>query len=570
MANEVELSVKAELGKAIESLTTLQKKMEGIGEEFKTTGKEVDKEFNENIKKTESFIDNLANMARRVKDRIWKDFKALASLESLTTGLKLSNQFKGSIEQTVDLANSIRKLGAVFGIAEGDFSSFQTKLTEGLGEIGISSDVAARTLEGLAETPVRGQQNILEYSKAAGQLASIGREKGKEGTIAQTLARVIQAKGGNVNDTGQMKAVAQSVLAVQRTTGASPSQTLANMERLFTGMSSDFRKTLSTQGVAKLAGASAVAGPNATSFIESFLKLGKTQRAGLEARGMGNLFGEKGFDPEQIKKFASEAERLGGGDIRVGLKAMGIESDEAAEGFLRLRDNLSAVIAAQQKISGSTEDLNTAYSKSLGMGEAFQASINRVKRLVASPLSTATQGLTGKLGELAQSDMGAGAVVAGGGILAALLTGGGLRGIGKTIGGIGAAKAEEALTGEKVIPVRVVNASEIGGGGVLGAAAQAAGGGLAGKAAGAAGVLSAGAAGYELGEQVINPLIDKFSQGKTSEGFEGNVVERLFFKLDKLLGGETSKQFSQSQKVLVELKSKDLQHARPGSRGGSN
>lgn len=567
--NEVDLSVKADIAKALDTLGKLGKQMSEIGESFSSIGKEVDKEFNDNAKKTETYLDSIASMARRLKDRIVGDFKSLVSLESLSSGLKLSNQFKGSIEQTVDLSNSIRKLGSVFGIAEGDFSSFQTMMTKGLGEIGLASDVAARTLEGLAETPVRGQKNLLEYSKTAGQLASVGREKGKEGDIAKSLARVIQARGGNVNDTGQMKAVAQSVLAVQRTTGASPSQTLATMERLFTGMSSDFRKSISTQGLAKLSGAGAVAGPNATAFIESFLKMGKTQRAGLEARGMGNLFGDQGFNPDQIKKFAAEAEKLGGGDIRVGLKAMGIESDEAAEGFLRLRDNLDAVVAAQKKISGSTEDLSSAYSKSLGMGEAFNASINRVKSMVAGPLSSATQGLTGVLGGASQSDAGAALTVGAGGLLATMLAGGGLRGI----KGMAQAKAEESITGEKVIPVRVVNVQDFGGaGGPLSKVAEAAkgAGGIAGKLGKGAGVLGAGMAGYEIGEQVLNPLIDSMTQGKTSEGFEGNAVERLFFKLDKLLGGETSAKFQQSQKVLVELKSKDLKEARPGSRGGSN
>jgi hypothetical protein len=88
--------------------------------------------------------------------------------------------------------------------------------------------------------------------------------------------------------------------------------------------------------------------------------------------------------------------------------------------------------------------------------------------------------------------------------------------------------------------------------------------GIGGKILGAAGgAAGAGALGYEVGSG-INDVIDEKTQGKTSEGFEGNAVERLMFKLDKLFGGEASSRFMEAQKVIVEVDSKDPAYmARP-------
>jgi hypothetical protein len=70
-----------------------------------------------------------------------------------------------------------------------------------------------------------------------------------------------------------------------------------------------------------------------------------------------------------------------------------------------------------------------------------------------------------------------------------------------------------------------------------------------------AAVVAAGAVGYAIGT-----LIDKFGptfMGKTDEGFEGGLLERMFFKLDNLVGGETSANFIKNQNKLNELNSRD-------------
>lgn len=69
-------------------------------------------------------------------------------------------------------------------------------------------------------------------------------------------------------------------------------------------------------------------------------------------------------------------------------------------------------------------------------------------------------------------------------------------------------------------------------------------------------VALAGAAGVAIGtviEPYVTNLLDNYTQGKTSEGFEGNILERGFFKLDKFFGGDTSKMFIENQKKMQQM-----------------
>lgn len=63
-----------------------------------------------------------------------------------------------------------------------------------------------------------------------------------------------------------------------------------------------------------------------------------------------------------------------------------------------------------------------------------------------------------------------------------------------------------------------------------------------------AGAVAAGA-GALIGK-VIKDALDKYTQGTTEEGFEGSLVERGFFKLNKLFGGETTANFMKHQQML--------------------
>ncbi len=568
MANEVELKVRTQLQKVISDLEGIKGAAQDVHDQMAKMGQGVEDNIKQNEKKTKTFLENIRGLGGRVAGQLKSDFKALMSMNAIKDSLALSSQFRGSLKETMNLGDAIRKLGSTFGIAGRDFASFQSKLTKGLGDIGMSSEVAAKVMEGLADTPVRGEKSLLKYSQTAGKLASISRQQGKEGDIAKGIAEVIRAKGGDVNDTGAMEAVAEDLRRVFVQTGKGPTETLGAMQQIFEGMSQDFRKTFSTRGLAMLAAGGQVAGPNSVKFLEEYLSKSPIARASMDAQGFKGVFTDNGIDIDKFKTASAGVLNRVGGDPRLAAQTLGL-SEEAAEGFVRMAESLDLVKTAQEAVKASSGSLDEQYRKSMGFTESFKANINRLKGALSEPLAFLSQKGSDLMSAASESDAGAAGVVAGGATLAAILAGFGTRGLGKALGGgVGGllkGGAATALTGQEVQPVYVVNASEIGGG--LGGA----GGGAAGLAKGAAGVLVAGAAGYAVGT-AANSLIESHTQGTTSEGFEGNAVERMFFKLDKALDGKLSGQpnMHKPQKVIVELNKRDLKETKQPSRGGSN
>lgn len=493
MGQPVEVSVRSSLSKIIKELELVRDKSDEVSESFKNQGKEVTKEIKKRTKEAETFLGSLQKLGGRVADQLRRDFSSLISIAAISESLKISNQFASAAKETINLSDQIRKLGKTFGISQDRFSQFQAKLTKGLGEIGLSSDVASNSLAGLSGTRVRGEENLLGYSKTSGMLASLAGERGQESQIAGSIARVLQASGRDENNITNVDEIAESIRRVFVSTGALPTETLKSMETIFRNMPKDMRSAISSVGLANLASAALQGGPNATKFLEEYLGKSPIARMAFEAQGGKGVMTDQGIDIEKFRKFSQDIMGRVGGDPRLAAQTLGL-SEDAAEGFVRLTENLDAVAESQDKVAKMTGDLNKQYKESLGLGESFKANINRVKKSLAEPLSWITQKGTDLLGKTAESGAGSTAVVAASGVLAALLAGIGLRGVGKGLKGAGKTlakkEAAETFTGEKTVPVYVINADEIGGG-MGNIAGGAAAGGL-GKMGGAAGLLGKG------------------------------------------------------------------------------
>lgn len=582
---DVKLSAKSEIDRIIADMTRLKQTMSEIGTESKRINEEVSKNVENNVKRTEGFFSKMTGFGRRVADQLRSDFKTLFSLEALQGSLKLSSNMKAAAAETVTLSDTVRKLGGTFGIAQRDFAGFQAKVQSGLGEIGASSEAAANALKGLSETGVRGQENLVEYAKAAAMLASVHGEKGNEAAVAKGIAGLVTARGQNVNDPQARKRAVEDITRISTVTGKSASETAQILQDLFSNVNEQFKGMLNSKGASSLAATALYAGPGATSFLQRYLGMSKVERAGMEAQGLGKIISPTGqLDQGAVERTLAEAKTRGMGDIQTGLKTFGM-SDEEAKGFIRLGEALKNNKQAIEDAANAQVDLNKAYREGMGMGEAFKSSFYKIFGKGSELFAKGTQGLTDVLSGASESTAGAGAVVGGSALLAAILAGTGLKGVGKAMGGAGGGllgglamgKAAEAAG---VQPVFVVNADQIGtgvagnlggllgkGGGMLGKAGGALAG-AAGMALPALGVAAAGGVGYGIGT-----LIDKFGptfEGKTQEGFEGSALERLFFKLDRLIGGETSGEFLRQQKILVELNERELRATKQPTRGASN
>lgn len=573
MAEPVELSVRSKLMQIVEELDAIQKKSEETTKTLEDAGKKVGESHEKQTRKTETYLGKLSSLSKRIASSIVDDFKVLMGAAGISEGLKLGSTFRDSIKESFALTDSIRKLGGVFGIAESRFAAFQTKLTQGLGDIGLSSEAAVNALKGLSETQVRGEGNLQEYSKLAGQLASISGTKGREGDIAKGIASTITARGGNVNDIKQAQSVAQDLQKAFLATGKAPTEVLSALEELIAKMPQDLRKAIGTKGLINLGVTSAIGGPNATKFLEEYLGKSPIARKALEARGFGGVFGAQGLNVEKFKRAASGVINAFPGDPRLMAQTLGL-SEDAAEGFIRLYESLDKVSAAQEKMNKDNRTIEQQYYASMTASEAFSASLNRVKSSLAKPIAFSADFITsglqkafrtslddvigmlpesirGKaqeikkgsepfLPEVLDKSLGATGVVAGAGLVTTLLAGGGLKsllslGRGKATG-IAERAAFEQITGGKVQDVYVVNAQEIGQASSAGPGKSLGVLGWLGKAGMVAG---AAAGGLEIGS-IVSQAIAEGTQGTTSEGFTGDIIERAMFKIDQLLGGVVS------------------------------
>lgn len=566
-SNDVVLVGRAELESIYQSLKKMTDQAEKSGEELATFGKRTQEGLDRQTKNTEKNIKKTGSSLRQLANQLYSDFKALMSMEALGAGLKLSSQFRGAIAESITLSDTIRRLGGSFNVAREDFGRFQGAIAKGLGDIGASSEAAAQALQGLTGMGVKGQESAIALSKGAVTLAGMSGEKGGEKNIARLLAQTLKAQGADVNDRAAQQALIGEVTAATQATGKQASEILGAMEQIFSTMDKSMRGKFGPEGMAQMAVMASTVGPAATKALQEYLSKGAIQRLPLEAQGF-KIFDEKGgVDMKALKSFVETTRGRIGGDPRASLMTAGF-SEEAAEGLVRLADQSQAVAENMSKLSSATRDNEQAFKSSMGLLDAFKGSINTVKGRLEELGGGALQKITDFLAAQVGDTAGSTAVVASGATLAALLAGGGLRGVGKNLlGGMAKKELHEQITGEQVQSVYVVNAAEIG------AAAGAGGiGGIGGKLAKGAGILGAGAAGYMVGEQIVNPALDKLTKGKTSEGFEGNVVERLFFKLDKLLGGEASKNIMKANQVAIKIETTEpnLRATQKVKRGASN
>lgn len=581
MSNEVKLTVRQDLDKIIQALVEIRDHSKQVEKSFSETGKGIDDALQKGTKATEQKLGQSRSLFRRMADQIKDDLRSLASINALGDSLKISNQFRGSIKQSIELGDQIRKLGSVFGIAENRFVTFQSKLMRGLGQIGLSSEAASNALGGLSMTQVRGEGNLIEYSKSAGMLASISGQQGREGDIASGIARVLTARGQDPNDIKAMRAVAEDLRRARNATGQNPVELLNSMEKIFAQMPKDLQKIMSTRGLAQLAATAQVAGPGGTEFLTQLLTSGTTARKAFEARGfkIEDMLSDQGLDTEKFGKAAKDVFGMFPEDPRLMAKTLGL-SDEGAEGFRKLYESLDRVKKVSDQVSNAQGDLEGQYKTSLGFFEAFRANLERVKGFLA-PVGAAVGQMGAKImggaatAEGTTGDLASTGIVAGGGILAALLAGYGLKGIGKGLGGgiagsIATGAAASAVTGKDVQPVYVVNAGEIGGGGLLGGAA---GGGLISKVpqllAGGAAVAGGAAAGYGLSE-LASSQSKKFKEANPDSWFT-KMDNKMNLMIAQMLSGRdfAAEVKPGQQKVVVELNERQLKATKQPSRGAS-
>lgn len=563
MGSEVVLVGRAELDQILKSLKKFRDEADRGVKQVGNLGKKTNETLENSTKKAETKIKQTGSTLRRLAGQLYSDFKALMSLNALQGAMKMSSMFQGAVAESVDLSDTIRRLGASFGIAQKDFGNFQSALTKGLGDIGASSEEAARALEGLSGLGIKDKNALINMTKGAVTLGGISGEKGNIKGIAGQLGSVLKSQGANVEDVGAQKRLIGEVTAAVQATGKGASEILGAMDDIFSKMPEELRKKVGPEFMSQMAVVATTAGPGATAALQQYMGAGSIGRKPFEAQGFGNVIGKDGMlNLKELFKFIKAMKGRIGFDTRASLKTAGF-SEEAADGLLRIANSSKELERNLDALSSASRDNEEVYRNTRGLVDSFKGSINTVKGSLETLFHAGgvSQKITDFLSSQVGSKGGSAAVVAGGATIAAMLAGGGLRGITGLVGGEMKKKAFEEVTGEKVQDVFVVNFDQMGKGGGPGGSMESL------KKFGAVGGAVGGglAAGAAIGEGIN--YIDQQMGGGMSDAIVSG-----FDKLDKWMGGKMSgtNRNDQPIKVHVETKTPNLRATDKPQRGSAN
>lgn len=552
-------------------LEGLQKKAAAVTLQVKRVGDELDKNLQRNTKQTEAHFERLRDLGRRLADQLRGYFASIASqtaqsLEQVKKNLGLKQQFIDATKGAMELHDVIRKLGGSLDIARDRLGDFQKNLTEAFTKAGFDANAAGRALQGIAGTRVSGEANAQQYALTAAKLAQAGGQVGQEGEIAKAMAEVLRTRGVDQNDTYAMGQLANSVR------GRNPLEKLQAQNELYLQMEPSQRGKFGPGTMAGLAATRKEVGPEMDAFIKK-MSQGWLEKLPAAAQGLGKILGPNGINFDEVRKHSGMLKRLGD-DTNASGATLGLSPDEA-RGLFALWKHADRAQAAQDAARNRGGTLDEDVNETRGLGENAAAVKNRVGGMIQGPLAKPIGKANELLNKASQSDVGSLAVM-GGGFLAAAAGSvaatklatklGGKGGVGAAAASMAKAGVVEQITGQKTIPVYVVNVAEFGqfGGGIPGAGTPGAPGlgqaasKLAKAAEGLVAVSGALAAGMALGA-AANDLLDTHTMGKNKgTDISGNWVERMMDKLDKTLGGaltgRTEKQLRVGDDTAEQLK----------------
>ena len=531
--SDVKIVLDANLDKIKQSLGSLNTMISGVGNNIKKQGNLLESTyedgFRQSTKQAENFMARLGGLGKRTLKNLGDDFKALGSLNAIRESLKMSDKFRDRIMQTMTLNDAIRKMGASFGIAQSQFGKFQTALQKGFGDVGLSGEAAANALEGLMGTQVKGEQDVLRFAKAAGMIAALTGEAGQEPAIVKGVAD-IALKGFSPEQ------ISTSVSRMHMGAGMRATESINMMRDVLGPMSQEQIKGMGgLKGIEDLAVIMQTSGKDSVSFLQKLVQSGVDQKAVFKTFMAEGIFGEKGFNADAFKGFIENMKRMRD-DPKAALE-IAPEMQQSASALLMLADNLDRVKKQTDMVNQSFVSTEESLVKNRGFAESFSAAINRVFGNI--DIGKVTQPLTEMFSQLASSDVGSAAMVAGSAIVAAVLAGIGMKGAGKALGLPGLLKGGSAGAG---VPTTGGYLDPYGGYGSYNAPGKKMGVmGMLGKAGMAAGAALGGwEIGTAIGEAIepgITAWLDKNTSKQTDEGIgEANIAERALLKLMRVTG----------------------------------
>jgi hypothetical protein len=498
--------------KALQDIANSAKELSAAIEE--AMGKDIPKQFRKTEDEAENAANKIGKYFRNLSSRVKEDLKAAFDLGSVMQGMKFANELGSGIKQVFEMERAFDRLNTRLMLSNSQMTDFKRNVGRAVSATGQKlEDVLPGVETAAAKGGVKSPQQLTAIAESLGKARAITGE-GTEG-LSDSIVEILKAQGKKVN-AGTFR---ETMDTLQATRANGAFHTAGEAGSAVAGLAPYAQKLgMNTRDLGGMAAMASQSGAGGMNILQQLMEKGTTVGGQQQINA---ALGQKVFKNGKLDSSALgkvNTERFGQYSQQVLQEATGLSGANGAdlkrfvESFKNGQDALKKVVNGSNETANQFDVASDNLSTKLDM---FKEKTKEAAREVGEELSKAANSLLkGQAGE-AGSHLGSagknlwdnkGTVLAALGVTAGvgMLAGRGANNMLKKIGG-GAVKGlvgGELAKAAGATPVYVVNAAEIGGGG-LGDAAGAVGGGLLGKIGGVAGkaglVGAAGVAGYGIG-----------------------------------------------------------------------
>jgi hypothetical protein len=505
-------------------------------------GKDSAKSFDKLTDAAEKGTSKIGSFFKNLGTRVKEDLKTAFDVTGVLAGGKFAKELGKGVQGVFDMERAFDRLNTRLRLTQTQFSSFKT-------DLGRKAASTGQTLEsilpGVEATAARGGLTNPTQLADVGQM--LGQAKATTGedteNLADTVVEILKTQGKKVTS----ESFREVLDALQATRTASAFRTATEAGQSIEGISPYAKRLgLNTREIGGLSAQASQAGSAGTGILQDFLRMAADKN--VDRKKLEGIFG---VDLFKSGKF--NAQSLGNIDLK---RFKGLSQEKFAEIGFGGGANGGDFVRFVEAFKHGTQTFQKLTHGSNETAEQFQAATNnlaskidRFKQRTMEAGREIGEGLSGAANSLLEGDYkgaldkgkgtlssvkdNAGTIAGALGATAAvgILTGGSLKRLLGSVGGLGEGLAKgELAKAAGVQPVYVVNAKEIGGGagGLLGGAANAAG--LLGKFGGLAkGALGVGAA-FEGGRMIGGALNEIPAVQEAAQTF--------FDSITKLFGGQ--------------------------------
>lgn len=456
------------------------KSLNDIGDETKKLASTIDdslgKKSVESVnmleKKTEAATSKIQAYFRNLGSHVKEDLKSAFDFGKIMAGMKFADQVKEGIGQVLDMEKAFAKLNTRLQLSGKEFASFKTQMGKSVAGTGQKLE---DILPGVEQAASRGGVKDPKALTAIGTILARSKAITGEDTasIANEAVETLLLQGQKVT-AASMKGM---IDAMQGARASGSFKTAAEAGNAMNDIAPFAKKLgIGTRGLAGLTSVASNAGETGNNILKQIMEKGTTigGQQQLNAVLGQNIFKNGKLDASAIGKI--DTKRFG--DQAIMQEASGITGANGQELSLFVEAFAKGMPQFEKVVRGANETASQFDTASNNLGSSLdkfrEGLINSVRDVSSNVSTLANDMINGKTGNFKANMKAVGGSLAdnagnlamGAGLTLGVgaLAGNGLKGLlGKTKG-LAEAKALEQAAG--VTPVFVVNASEIGGGGV--------------------------------------------------------------------------------------------------------